>query len=105
MEPVGPSPLLEVNPDLWTCVEKVNTYDYDLENFDGDIYREVNAHAYVVVGHRAVHFSCRFLKPPRAGEVLPNFSTKATCSFFCREEHVWMICGLVWPLVWMDLCG
>ena len=75
MEPVGPSPVLEVNLDLWTWEISMVIYDYDLENFDGDIYGELNAHAYVVVGHRAVHFSCRFLKPPRAGEVLPNFST------------------------------
>jgi hypothetical protein len=28
----------------------------------------------VVVSHRADTFICRFYKPPRAGEVLPEFS-------------------------------
>ena len=35
---------------------------------------------YVVVGHRA-DVSCRFWKPPRAGEVLPKFSIKS--NLFC----------------------
>ena len=43
---------------------------------------------YVVVGHRA-YVSCRFWKPPRAGEVLPKFSMDYNLlSFYVGEGPV-----------------
>ena len=38
----------------------------------------------VNVSHRAVNFICRFWKPPRAGEVLPNFFVDILGYFFAE---------------------
>jgi hypothetical protein len=38
----------------------------------------------VNVSHRAVTFICRFWKPPRAGEVLPNFFVDRLVYFFAE---------------------
>jgi hypothetical protein len=39
---------------------------------------------YVRVSHRAVTFICRFSKPPRTGEVLPNVFVDVLVYFFAE---------------------
>ena len=55
----------------------------------------VDLYSFVFIGLRVVvfvdhhaSFSCRFWKPPCAGEVLPNFSLIMICFFFCRAGPI-----------------
>jgi hypothetical protein len=43
---------------------------------------------FVDVSHHAANFICRFWKPPRAGEVLPNFFLLIGLSYFLQMSYM-----------------